>query len=157
MNARTEDMTVSGAGRHRSRGFTLIELMVVLVVVGILAAIAVPQYSAHVARTNRAEAKAALMGAAQWMEQRFSANGTYCSTADDCSTNPLPTSMRTVPATGSAVYELTVTNLADATYTLTATPASTGKMSGDACGAFTLNQLGQRGQGGLDEASCWRR
>lgn len=157
MNARIENMTTCDTGRHRSRGFTLIELMVVLVVVGILAAIAVPQYSAHVARTNRAEAKAALMGAAQWMEQRFSANGTYCSTAADCSTNPLPTSMRKVPATGDEIYALTVTNLADATYTLTATPASTGKMSADACGAFTLNQLGQRGQGGLDEASCWRR
>jgi len=131
--------------------------MVVLVVVGILAAVAVPQYSAHVARANRAEAKAALMGAAQWMEQRFSVNGTYCATAADCSTNPLPTSMRKVPATGNEIYALTVTNLADTTYTLTATPSSTGKMHSDSCGTFTLNQLGQRGQGGLDEARCWRR
>lgn len=157
MTSPSRRMSGTHKRRLRLRGFSLVELMIVLVVVGILSAIAVPQYGAHVARSNRAEAKAVLMAAAQWMEQRFSANGTYCVTAADCTTNPLPTSLRAVPATGAAVYTVTVGNLADATYTLTATPVTTGKMHSDACKALTLNQLGQRGQGGLDEAGCWRK
>jgi len=156
MNAPTGRVAVARENRCRSSGFTLIETMVVVVVFSILAAIAVPQYWEHVARSNRAEAKAVLMAAAQWMEQRFSANGTYCVTAADCTTNPLPESLRAVPATGSANYTVTVRNLADATYTLVATPLDNGRMRKDSCRALSLDQLGQRGQGGLDEARCWR-
>ena len=63
-------------------GFTLLELMIVVVVLGILAAIALPSYREYVRRANRAEARAALQAASQWMERAFTARGTYPALAE---------------------------------------------------------------------------
>ncbi|WP_439844578.1 type IV pilin protein, partial [Aeromonas veronii] len=59
------------------RGFTLIELMIVVAVVAILAAIAYPSYNNYMAAAKRAEAKAVLLEAAQYLEREFTANGNY--------------------------------------------------------------------------------
>jgi len=127
-------------------GFTLIELMVVVAIVGILAAVAYPSYQEHVRRANRAEARGILLEMAQLLERNFTEASSYENFA-------LPVSQS--PRTGTARY--TIQFSADTptrnTYTLEAVPE--GSMAGDTCGTLTLTQTGVRGAEG-SVAECWR-
>jgi type IV pilus assembly protein PilE len=112
--------------RSRVKGFTLIELMIVIVIVGILAAIAIPSYENSVKKSKRADAQSALLTFANAMERYYTTNGDYSgATASGVYVNQVPTDG------GTKYYDLSVTvptTLPD-TYTLLATP--TGSMSGD--------------------------
>lgn len=122
-------------GRHCQKGFTLIELMIVVVVIAILAAIAYPSYQNQVRKSYRADAQADLMELAGYLERYYTENNTFTGAV-------LPFSQ--TPHTGTARYQ--IANVIDAgppsTFTLTATAQVAGGQSSDPCGDMTLNSTG---------------
>lgn len=138
-----------------SSGFTLIELMIAIVIIGVLAAIAVPTYQEYIKKSRRAEAAAVLTEAAQQLEVYYSQNGRYCDTS--ACANIAPVIQTTVPAGGTAYYNVGASAITATSYTLNATPV--GGMAGDECGTFTITQTGQTSVSGgsLGAAACWRR
>ncbi len=116
--------------RHlHNGGFTLIELMIVVVVMALLAAIAYPNYIEHVRKARRADAKTALMNATQRLEVFFSRNATYSGASLASTTSP------------EGYYTLSLSNLGSNTYTVTATPA--GDQSNDSIAGFRIDQSGK--------------
>ncbi len=118
----------------KQRGFTLIELMIVVVIVGILAAIVYPSYTQHVVKANRVAAQAQMMDIANRQQQFLLANRSYVSKTD------LEASGYSLPADVSARYSYAITLGAGAvpSYTITFTPS--GAQADD--GALTLNNEG---------------
>lgn len=136
-----------------SCGFSLIELMITIAIVGILASIAMPSYMSYVARGKRAEAKQALQENALFLEGHYTTRGFY-STAKGNNTAPtLPVTQ--VPRSGNANYTLSA-DVTNTGYSLTATAVNS--MADDECGNFTLDQTGTQGvSGSLGVADCWNR
>jgi type IV pilus assembly protein PilE len=120
-------------------GFTLIELMIVVAVIAVLTAIALPSYQGYVARGKRAEARAEVLKAEGWLERYFTENNRYSDTATSTVNAAFSSRFTVVPAIGAANYNITLA-VAATTYTVTATP--TGGMTGDACGSYTKTNVG---------------
>lgn len=148
-----------------SSGFTLIELMIVVAIIAILAAVAYPGYQDSIRRGRRAEAKALMVEAAQFMERRYTTNNScYDNPCGSNAAPALPVDLRTIPrneATASRqYYQITLGGVTRTTYTLTATPQN--DQVHDTCLALTLNQAGTRtaaGKPATDPTTqeCWKR
>lgn len=135
--------------RKATGGFTLIEVVMVMAILAILTAIAIPSYFQFIARGHRSEARATLTHAAQWMERWRTENGGYQAAV-------LPLSLQTSPMSMAPIYAITVVST-PAIYTLTATPLP-GPMANDLCGALTLTNTGLRGTvPPADINLCWGR
>jgi type IV pilus assembly protein PilE len=132
--------------RKQQSGFTLIELMIVVVIVGILVGIGLPSYQRSITRSVRTDTQSALMGFAQAMERRFSQNYTYEGAGAGAANTgaPDPTVFPSqAPLEGEPAYNLTI-EAADATgFRLRATPIAGGRQDGD--GFLQLDSLGRRG------------
>ena len=130
-----------------ARGFTLIELMIVVAVIAVLTALAYPAYQDQVRKSRRAQAKADLVEYAQGAERHFTANNSY-------SGYTFPAQS---PRQGTGFYTLSPTPLTDAeatAFTLTAT--ATGDQVNDRCGNLTLSSTGVKGKtGSAPDSECW--
>lgn len=135
---------------RKQLGFTLIELMIAVTVMGVLIAIALPTYQEYSERSRRADAKAALLRAAQWLERASTATGAY----------PVMTAAQ-FTATGLDIsearhYVLTLNPSTATAFTLTATPAV---IADTRCGNMTLTNTGVKGRTGtgMTAVECWNR
>lgn len=137
----------------RNSGFTLIELMVVLLIVGILSAVAVPTYRQYVIRAQRTEAKTALLQLAANQERHYLQNNTY---TDDLALLGFATGV-----SENAVYTLSVPIADAATFQAIAVPTPGGgrndvDMSQDeACARYTIDNAGQRSAFPDPDDICW--
>lgn len=132
---------------HQSRAFTLVELLIVVAIVGILAAIAIPSYNSYIIRANRSEGTTALLNLANRMEQYFVRENTYATATLE--------RVGVSANTENNLYTLSLENLGVTTYTLRATPQ--GSQAQDTqCEAFTYDQLGNKGVSGSGSVEdCW--
>ena len=144
--------TVSG----RPYGFTLIEVMIAVVIVGILAAMAYPAYMDYVARSHRAEAKALLLQDAQFLERNMTENNRY---DEDGAGNRISLPFQNAPQEGTPTYAIDANPWTATTFTLHAAPVPGAMMANDPCGTLTLDHRGQKGRtgAGLSVGECWSR
>jgi type IV pilus assembly protein PilE len=136
-----------------NNGFTLIELMIVVAIVSILAAVAVPSYQQYVLSGKRAEGKAFALDIASRQERHFTQNSRYAGTLSGTA-SAIILGMNS-DTSENDIYTAVVTQLnGTATFLITLTPA----IPDSTCGALTLTNTGDRDKvGGTGTAAeCWR-
>lgn len=135
-------------GQH---GFTLIEAMLTVSIIGILAAIAYPNYTTHTQKARRSVATAQILQSVQQLEKCFTINTTY----ELASCPAVPASYNTP----EGYYTITVDPRTATSYTVIATARTTGGQAGDThCRKFTLDNLGTRSaydSGNAQQSDCW--
>lgn len=136
----------------RNAGFTLIELMIVVAIIAVLAAIALPTYSKYVTKTRRSAAKACLSQYSNYMERYYTTWLEYDKAGSAGAANTLPAMDCNTAQQTANYYDYTLGNLAASTYTLTATPKAGTPQASDTCGALTLDQAGTRTP---TSTGCW--
>lgn len=150
-------ITFRNASGAHSAGVTLIELAIVVVVLAIIVAIAVPSYRLHVVRAQRADARAALLRVQAAQEKFLVQHGRYTA---DLESTPSAGGLGLQSTSERGLYSLRVVLNANG-YMASASATATGSAARDShCAAFSLNESGARtaqDQGGVDRSvECWR-
>lgn len=141
--------------RLRSVGFSLLELLVVLAIVGVLSALVVPQYRQYVLRTNRTEGQALLVEAAARQARYYSQNQLYITTAQSIGELQMPHTDGSVVFSPSGLYRLLVAP-GDGGYLLQAEPVGA-QQADAACASLLLNGAGTTGSTGTaGPRECWK-
>jgi type IV pilus assembly protein PilE len=133
--------------RNGKQGFTLLELLVVLAMIAVLAALALPGYSAALQQGRRGDAISVLLRL-QLAQEHWRAHHAQYAGLDDLGLGSL---------SGDGHYRLTITTHDAVGYHATATPVPGGPQADDACGRFAVNQDGPDHGTGYANARCWKR
>ncbi len=131
----------------KQTGFSLIELIIAMAIIGILAVIAYPSYKTHLEQARRSDGQTALLDLANRLDHYFSENNQYAgATLAELGVSPRST---------EGYYALAIASLEDNAFRIQAIPI--GAQQEDACGTLSLNQLGERGFSGKNTElkHCW--
>lgn len=148
---------LNAAGRNRARGFTLIEIAIVVMIVGILATIAYPSYQDQMRKSRRSDAKNALMDAVNRQEQYVLDHNGYTDDMTDLgySADPSP-SEEGYYSIAAETDDCVAAGVRCRTYTLTATPVAAKPQAADEkCTEFSVTSTGVRTAEGSLGNECW--
>ena len=135
---------------HRSQsGMTLIEVLIVVVIIGVLAVVALPAYQDMVQSSRRTDARNALLSAQLAMEKYRGDNQSYATSAAALGiSSTSPDGYYTIAVDASATNATA--------FVLTATPVVGGAQASDSCGTFAVDQDGPNSSGAYASADCWK-
>ncbi len=145
--------------KKNAKGFTLVELLIVVAIIALISVIAYPSYMNYVVNTKRNAARNALLQIADRQQQFFMDNKRYAATLTDLgfAANPLVLDDQGNPADAGdrqAVYSVSLSDLAATTYTITAAPINGQARHDTKCGSLTLDQAGTQ-TASTGAADCW--
>jgi len=138
--------------RTRVAGFSLVELMIVVFIIGVLVSVGLPSYRQWVLAAGRAEGQRLLLEVAANQERFYASNNSYSTDAD-----PLSNPAVAVLTSDGGRYQVSVAACAGGTITncFVATATPQGAQTADSCSTLSINSLGVRGATGDSVANCW--
>jgi len=149
----------STKSRNAQRGFSLIELMIVVAIIAVISAFAYPSYDRYVIKTKRSVAQNALLQVADRQQQFFMDNKRFAADITNLGfpANPYvvdDNGTSTVASDADAAYSLSLSNVTATTWTATATPLNSQLSRDTYCGSLTITQTGAKSKSGASD-ECW--